>query len=59
MEKILMTEMEVRDMLGIGRTTFWRMRRQGGFPTPINMGTRSLRFRRHDVEAWVSEGGVH
>lgn len=32
MDRLLLTENEVRNLLGVGRTTLWRMRREKGFP---------------------------
>ncbi|AWK86543.1 helix-turn-helix transcriptional regulator [Azospirillum thermophilum] len=57
-EKLVLTESEVRMMLGVSRTTLWRMRCAGRFPAPIQMGTRSVRYRRSDVVGWVNSGAM-
>ena len=59
MEKAVMSEAEVRTMIGIGRTTLYRLRQEGKFPAPINLGTRTLRFRKTDVEDWLSTTTRH
>jgi len=58
MEKLILTESEVRKIVGMSRTTLWRMRLDGRFPKPLDMGTRSVRYRRADIESWVAGGAM-
>ena len=52
----LLNESEVAHMLGIatGTTRNWRSLRIG--PTYVKLGKRSVRYRRADVEAFISSG---
>lgn len=50
----IMTEKEVLELIGYGRTSLWKMRRSGTFPAPIDSGLRAVRFRRSEVEAWIN-----
>ena len=38
--------------LRISRTTLWHLRRTGGVPAPVMLGTVQ-RWRRCEVEAWL------
>lgn len=43
--------------LQLSTTTIWRMRRAGRFPPPVSTGVsgKAVRWRRSDVDAWLSE----
>ena len=55
------TELEVRiyrvkdlvEILGISRTTIYRMRKREDFPRPVSLGDRAKGWLREDIEAWV------
>lgn len=47
---------EVAAMLGVGRTTLWRLRKSG-FPAPIRLGHSQNRYRLCDVQAWLEAQG--
>lgn len=49
----LMTAKEVADLLGIGETTFHRMRSAGGGPQAVKLPGIKPRYRRTDVEKWL------
>jgi len=53
---MLMTEQEVADRLQITRRTLHTMRAKGSGPPSLKLndseGSKGLRFRRQDVEAW-------
>ena len=40
-------------LLGISRTTLWRLARDGDFPKPILLGKRAKGWRREDIDEWV------
>ena len=40
-------------LLGISRTTIWRMVKRGDFPKPISLGLRAKGWRWEDIEDWV------
>jgi len=44
---------EVVKMIGVSRTTLWRMVRDGVFPSPIRITTRNRGYVLDDVEAWM------
>lgn len=50
----LLRQSDVLRMTGLGRTTLYRLRRQGEFPEPRAVGgTTTIAWRRKDVEAWI------
>jgi excisionase family DNA binding protein len=51
----LLTDSEVQDLLGISRTTLWRLRRNAGIP--FGRVGRKCRYVRSDVIEWVRENG--
>lgn len=44
---------EVLRMIGVSRTTLWRMVRDGLFPAPIRITDRSRGYVLDEVEAWM------
>lgn len=54
---LLMTPKQVAAEIGIHFKTLYRMVVKGEFPEPLNLGHRTKRFRRADVEAWVETAG--
>ncbi len=47
-------------MIGLGRTSIYRYVSEGRFPSPVNVGYRSVRWKLADVLAWrahISETG--
>jgi excisionase family DNA binding protein len=52
---LLLTVTEVARLLGISTRSVWRLARAGRCPEPVRLG-RATRWRRREVEAWVSEG---
>lgn len=44
-------------LLPVGRTTFWRMQRQGRFPPPLRLGPRLKVWRAADVRDWLAAQG--
>lgn len=51
-EKILRIE-EVTKMVGLSRTTLWRMERKGEFPDRILLSSRSVGWRSIDIDNWM------
>ena len=54
---------EVEQMVGLSRTSIYRLMDSGDFPHPIRVGPRAVRWRLRDIEEWMSErplavGGV-
>src|SRR5713101_1737490 len=43
---------EVVEMIGVSRTTLWRMVREGSFPRPVQISQGNLGYLLETVEAW-------
>lgn len=54
-QKELFNVREVSGMLGMGVSTIWRRVQERTFPQPLKTGPGSTRWRRGDLEAWVSD----
>ena len=59
----LLRRREVEQMVGLSRTSIYRLMDSGDFPHPIRVGPRAVRWRLRDIEEWMSErplavGGV-
>ena len=52
--EILLSSTQVQQMLGLSRTSIWRLTRHGVL-LPVHIGT-ALRFRRSDVLALMQAG---
>lgn len=52
--EVLLSSTQVQHMLGLSRTSVWRLTRHGGLQ-PVHIGT-ALRFRRSDVLALMQIG---
>ena len=46
---------EVVQMVGLSRTSIYRLVDSGDFPHPIRVGPRAVRWRLRDIEQWISE----
>ena len=44
---------EVTEMIGLSRTTIWRMERKGEFPTRVQLGVGSVGWRASELERWI------
>ena len=44
---------EVLEMIGVSRSTLWRMVQAGSFPRPVSIATRSKGFLLEAVEEWM------
>ena len=43
---------ELRQLLGLGHSTIYKMIGEGRFPRPVHLGERTVAWRLADVEAW-------
>ena len=50
----LLHRAEVERRVGIGTSTLYRMMRDGDFPEPLRIGTRAVRWRESEVEAFIA-----
>ena len=46
---------QVRERTGLPRSTIYAYVMDGTFPTPINIGERSVAWLETDIEQWMSE----
>jgi prophage regulatory protein len=45
---------KVLELTQMGRTTLWRLVKNGKFPKPIHIGPNSVAWREGDYEAWAA-----
>ena len=45
---------EVKQIVGISRSTIWRLERKGQFPARLPLGTGSVGWLKSDIESWVN-----
>lgn len=62
----LLTVREVAEFLGIHMRTVWRLAAmaemgEGGFPTPVRIAKKTIRWRREDLDSYLKTlaGGHH
>jgi prophage regulatory protein len=48
---------KVLELTQIGRTTLWRLVREGKFPKPVRIGPNSVAWRELDYESWAENPG--
>lgn len=53
----LLHEKEVRALLGVSRSTLWRMGKRGVIK-PIRISKNVVRYKRHDVAAFLNTGMI-
>lgn len=51
----LMESEDILKYLNISRQTLYRYRKKEGFPEPVRLSRRNLRWRKADVDAWISK----
>ena len=44
---------EVQQLVGLSRTTVWRLERKGQFPNRLPLGTGSVGWLKSDIESWI------
>lgn len=49
----LLNSSEVMNILGIGRTSFWALRKEGNFPDAVDSVLRDLQWRESDIQNWL------
>ncbi len=55
MENGIMRSPEVIALVGVSRTTLWRMERDGIFPKRVQVSVRAVGWRREMVEKWIQD----
>lgn len=51
-EKILRLS-KVKETVGLGRTSIYRLMQAGQFPRPVQIGLRAVGWRESDIQAWI------
>ncbi len=46
---------ELRKLIPLGRTTIWKMMREGRFPQSRRIGKVATAWLEHEVEDWIKE----
>ena len=44
---------EVQNMVGLSRTTIWRLEQKGKFPSRRKLGENSVAWIKEEVEKWI------
>ena len=50
----LLTRQQVEKIVGIKRSTIYKLMRQGSFPEPIRIGPGSVRWHKSELEDWIN-----
>ena len=53
MEDRLLRRREVEEITALSRSTIYRMVKTGQFPQPVKIGSRAVRWRLSDINAWI------
>ena len=51
-DRIVRTQ-EVQQLIGLSRSTIWRLERKGDFPARLPLGTGSIGWLKSDIDAWM------
>ena len=51
----MMNRREVEARVGLGRSSLYRMMRDGTFPEPLKVGARAVRWPASEIEDWMSK----
>ena len=51
-ERILKTD-DVAELIGLSRTTLWRLQRSGAFPRSVNLSTNRVGWLYSDIMEWM------
>ena len=54
----LMRRREVEKILGISRSSIYRLMQEGRFPRPVRIGPAAVRWRASDITAWLESRPV-
>lgn len=53
MNEKALTAKEVQQKIGLGRTTIWRLEKNGQFPKRRKFGIRAVRWLESEVDKWL------
>ena len=49
----LITQKQVVDLVGVSRTTIWRLERAGQFPRRVQVSTKAVRWHQAEILDWI------
>lgn len=44
---------QLREYIGLSRTTIWRLEKSGQFPKRVRLGQNSVGWLKGDVDSWL------
>ena len=53
-EEPMLRRRSVEQMTGLSKSTLYRLIKQGNFPPPLRLTTKAVRWRREEVNEWLS-----
>jgi prophage regulatory protein len=54
-EVVVIREPDRRRITGLSRIQWWRLEKLGRVPRRIQLGTNSVGWLRHELEAWIAK----
>ncbi len=54
MNSKLLTQKQVVDLVGLSRTTIWRLERAGQFPRRLQVSTKAVRWNQAEILDWIN-----
>ena len=55
MQAQILRRKDVESMVGLSRSTIYKLMNQGLFPKPIRLGPRAVGWRISDIENWINQ----
>jgi prophage regulatory protein len=55
LQRALVTLQQVREITGMSRTWVYAASKEGRFPKPIRLGSKSIRWLAEDIDRWIEE----
>ena len=49
----LLRRRQVEEITGMGRSSIYRLMKNGGFPRPVRVGPAAVRWRASDIADWL------
>lgn len=53
----IVRQKDLVNVVGLSRSTIYRLERQGMFPPSIKLGPRAKGWRLSDLQKWIADGG--
>lgn len=55
MKDRLLRRTEVEQVVGLSRSTIYRLIDEGQFPKPLRLGPNSVRWSENELQAWITK----